>query len=280
MLASFIIVFREVLEAGLIVGIVLAATAGIRHRAPYLWGGIVAGVAGACVVAAFVGVLSRAFSGNGQDVFNAGILCFAVVMLGWHTIWMAKHGREMTRQMKELGRSLVAGESSLLAMAVVVAVAILREGSEVVLFLYGIATAAKLTASAIIMGSIFGVAAGAAVAWLLYRGLLAIPVSRLFGVTSWLIALLAAGMAGQAAALLANDNLIPALGYQLWDTSWLLSTGSIPGRALQALVGYSDRPMGIQLLAYLVTLSTLILAAKWINRTKPISIKQESSHVA
>jgi high-affinity iron transporter len=280
MLASFIIVFREMLEAGLIVGIVLAATAGIQNRAPYLIGGVLAGIAGACLVAACIGWLSSAFAGNGQDVFNASILGFAVIMLGWHTIWMARHGREMSREMKRLGRAVTQGETSLVAMAIVVAIAILREGSEVVLFLFGLATAAKLTAGAVVAGSAGGLAAGAAMSWLLYRGLLAIPVSRLFGVTSWLIALLAAGMAGRAAALLANDDLIPAFGYQLWDTSWLLSQDSLAGRALAALVGYSDRPMGIQLLAYLATLVTLITATRLINRPARPRHNPETTHVA
>lgn len=274
MLAAFIIVFREVMEAGLIVGIVLAATEGIRHRALYLWGGVLAGVGGACIVAASIGALSVAFQGNGQDVFNASILCFAVVMLGLHSVWMARHGREMAKQMREMGSAVATGDSTLMAMAVVVAVAILREGSEVVLFLYGVAASAHLGAAAIVSGSAFGIAAGAAVSWLLYRGLLAIPVSRLFSVTSWLIALLAAGMAGQAAALLANDGIIPAFGYQLWDTSWLLSTGSLLGKALQALVGYSDRPMGVQLAAYLATLAILILLSKHAGKTKVLR-KQE-----
>jgi len=266
MLASFVIVFREVLEAGLIVGIVMAATVGIRGRGRYLTAGVVAGIAGACLVAGFIDVLSTALAGNGQDVFTAGILVLAVLMLGWHTVWMARHGREIARQMKALGGAVQNGERSLFAMAVVVAVAVLREGSEIVLFLYGIAISAKLGAVALIGGGLAGLAAGGAVAWLLYRGLLAIPLHRLFGVTSWLIALLAAGMAGQAAALLAGDDLIPALGYQLWNTSWLLSTGSLLGKALQALVGYSDRPMGVQLLAYVATLAILIGASRHVAR--------------
>lgn len=266
MLASFVIVFREVLEAGLVIGIVMAATVGIRGRGRYLAGGVVAGVAGACMVAGGIDVLAAALQGNGQDVFTAGILVLAVFMLGWHNVWMARHGREIARQMHDLGGAVQSGERSLLAMAVVVAVAVLREGSEIVLFLYGIAISARLGAVALIGGGLAGVAAGAAVAWLLYRGLLAIPLHRLFGVTSWLIALLAAGMAGQAAALLANDDLIPALGYQLWNTSWLLSTGSLLGKALQALVGYSDRPMGIQLLVYLATLATLVIASRRVAR--------------
>ncbi|HTQ70089.1 MAG TPA: FTR1 family protein, partial [Acidocella sp.] len=166
---------------------------------------------------------------------------------------------------------------SLAALAVVVAVAVVREGSEVVLFLFGIAAGSNIGAVSLAAGGVLGLILASAVSWLLYRGLVIIPVHRLFTVTNALIALLAAGMAGQAAALLANDDLIPAFGYQIWDTSWLLTTGSIPGRALQALIGYSDRPMGVQLAAWLATLILLIALSKWAGRPQTIS-KQEPSN--
>ena len=95
MLPSLLIVFREVFEAGLIVGIVMAVTSGVIGRGRWVAGGVAAGVLGACVVAVFTGGLSQLFSGNGQELFNAGILSFAVVMLGWHNVWMARHGREL-----------------------------------------------------------------------------------------------------------------------------------------------------------------------------------------
>ncbi|HTI00081.1 MAG TPA: FTR1 family protein [Acidisoma sp.] len=266
MLASLLIVFREVLEAGLIVGIVLAATVGIARRGLYIAGGIAAGVAGATLLAVFAGALTNALSGNGQEVFDASILIIAVFMLGWHNVWMASHGREMARHFKEMGHAVALGETSLMAMAVVVAVAVLREGSEVALFLYGIATSAKIGLAAMLLGGAIGVLGGALVSWLIYRGLLAIPLHRLFGVTSLLIALLAAGMAGRAAAILAGADLLPAWGYQLWDTSWLVSDGSLIGRALQALVGYTAQPMGIQLAVWLVTLTLLIGASRYVHR--------------
>jgi high-affinity iron transporter len=148
-----------------------------------------------------------------------------------------------------------------------VAVAVLREGAEVVLFLYGIAVSGHEGWLAMLAGGLVGVAGGVLVSLLLYRGLVAIPVHRLFAVTGWLIALLAAGMAGQAAAILAGADLIPAWGYQLWDTSWLLPEDSIPGRALHALVGYADRPMGVQLAAWAVVLAVLIVGARVVRNT-------------
>jgi high-affinity iron transporter len=265
MLASLIIVFREVFEAGLIVGIVLAATRGIGHRGTFIAYGVGAGIVGASGLAYFAGALSDALAGRGQEVFNASILALAAAMLGWHNLWMASHGRELTRELKAMGKAVAAGDKSLAAMMIVVAIAVLREGAEVVLFMYGIAASSTEGWPALLVGAVLGIALGATVSFLLYLGLVAIPVHRLFFVTSWLIAVVAAGMAGQAVATLASIDLIPSWGYELWDTSWLLPLDSIPGRALHALVGYSDRPMGVQLAAYLVVLGGLIIGGRLIE---------------
>ena len=266
MLATLIIVFREVLEAGLIIGIVLAATEGVAHRGRWIASGIAGGVAGAALLAGFAGALSNAFSGSGQELFNATILIIAVVMLGVHITWMASHGRQMAQEMQAMGRAVVEGDRSLTAMALVVAVAVLREGSEVVLFLFGIATSSHEGAAPMLLGGAAGVLAGGGVSWLLYRGLVAIPMRHLFKITNGMIALLAAGMAGQAAAILAGADMLPTLGDQLWDTSGILRDDSIVGRALHALIGYSDRPPGVQVLAFLITLTALTTLSRLVGQ--------------
>jgi len=268
MLATLVIVFREVLEAGLIVGIVLAATEGVAGRGRWIAGGIALGIAGAALLATFAGALSSAFSGTGQELFNASVLLVAVVMLGIHTVWMASHGREINRNMKALGVSVAAGDRSLTAMALVVGIAVLREGSEVVLFLFGIATSTHEGGLPMLLGGLAGVASGAAVSWLLYRGLVAIPTRHLFSVTNWMIAFLAAGMAGQAASILAGADIIPTLGDQLWDSSGILRDDSLLGRAMHALVGYADRPSGVQLLAFLITLATLVGLSRMVAQSE------------
>lgn len=264
MLAAALIVFREVLEAGLIVGVVLAATEGVAGRARWIVGGVASGVVGAGLVALFAQQLSEAFAGSGQAVFNAAILVAAVLMLSWHILWMSRHAREMVSDMRALGRKLSAGETTLLAMATVVAVAVLREGAEVVLFLYGVA-AGGAGPIAMLGGGLVGVAGGAAISFLIYRGLLAIPTGKLFAVTNGLVALLAAGMAGQASVYLEQAGFLPSLGDQVWDTSWLLRDDSLIGRALHALVGYSDRPMGVQIATYVVVLTALVAAGRHIG---------------
>jgi high-affinity iron transporter len=253
-LAALIIVFREVFEAGLIIGIVLAVTRSVPHRNLWIGGGVLAGVAGACLVAAFAGALSNLFAGMGQELFNAAILGIAVVMLTWHNVWMARHGREMASEVRAIGQAVAEGSKSLFALAVVVGVAVLREGSEVALFLYGILTSDGGSALSLALGGVVGLVLGALVCLLTYAGLISIPMRSLFAVTTVLITLLAAGMAAQAAAFLEKANWLTAMSNVVWDTSWLLEESSIPGKALHTLVGYSDQPTAMQLVVYVAVL--------------------------
>lgn len=267
MLGALIIVFREVIEAGLIVGIVMAATRGVAGRGRWVTIGVVGGVLGASIVAIFAGAISDAFQGSGQELFNASVLGIAVLMLMWHNAWMARHGREIADEMRRVGSAVSEGAKPLTALAVVVGLAVLREGSEVVLFLYGI-FASGTTASSLLAGGLLGIAAGAAFTALTYFGLLAIPNRHIFSVTSWLIALLAAGMAAQCAQFLNNAGMVVALDKTVWDTSWLLSEGSIFGRMLHALIGYTERPTEMQLVVYVAILIAMFLLMR-IARYSP-----------
>ena len=269
MLAIAIIVFREVLEAALVAGIVLAASRGVPRRGVWVSGGIAAGVLGAAVVAACAGAIASAVNGVGQELFNAAILFTAVTMLGWHNIWMNRHGRELAAAAATLGKAVLGRSRPLCTLALVVGIAVLREGSEAVLFLYGIAIASGVGTLSIFGGSILGLGGGAAIGALIYFGLLAIPVRRLFGVTSWLILLLAAGMASQGAAFLMQANLLPSLGNELWDTSWILSERSMLGILLHVLIGYSAQPAGIQVVFYLATLLVIGSLMRVAGRVSP-----------
>ncbi len=268
MLASAIIVFREVLEAALVVGIVLAATKGVGGRGGWVGLGLVAGALGAGLVAAFAARISQAAAGMGQEVFNAAVLFAAASMLGWHNVWMGRHGREMAADIGAVGQAVQTGQRPLYALAVVVGLAVLREGSEVVLFLYGIAAAAQQGESAAILaGGMVGLGAGALAGFAIYSGLARIPTRRLFAVTTWLILLLAAGMAAQGAGFLLQAGLLPSVGGALWDSSDLLSETSIIGRILHTLVGYIAQPDGMQLIFYGATLAVISLLMRRAGRT-------------
>jgi high-affinity iron transporter len=268
MLGSAVLVFREVLEAALIVAIVLGATRGVVGRGRWIGVGILAGVLGAVVVAAFAGVIADALQGRGQELFNAGVLLAAVAMLAWHNAWMAAHGRAIVAEMRRVGHDVTVGARPLTALGLVAALAVLREGSETALFLYSF-TASGAAWPTTLGGGALGLIAGIAVGWLLYRGLLAIPISRFFTTVSWMVVLLASGLAATAAGYLNQAGLAPALGMQIWDTSGVIAQDSWLGMLLHILIGYNDRPMGIQLVFYGCTLLAILTLMRMANGTRP-----------
>ncbi len=262
MLATAIIVFREAIEAGLIIGIVLAATRGVAGRGLQVALGGIGGALGACLVALFAGSIAEAFEGAGQELLNAAILAVAVIMLTWHVVWMSSHGRQMAAELRQAGADVAGGRRPLSALSIVVGAAVLREGFEVVLFLSGIAIGGGVGWPMLLLGGVIGLALAAALTALTYAGLVRLPAHRLFAVTGWMVTLLACGLAAQAAGLLQQGGLVNMLDATVWNSSALLPEGSIAGRMLHTLVGYTDRPTGLQVAVYAATLATILLLSR------------------
>ena len=261
MLGVALLVFREVLEAALIVTVVAAATRGVSHRRIFIGGGIALGVIGAGLVALCMGFIEGSLGGSGQELFEASVFFAAVVMIGWHVTWMSSHGKEMVQRVRSVTASIESGSSSVAILLVVIALAVMREGSEIVLFLFGLAAggAGQLDLAA---GVPLGLTGGVALGFVLYFGLLRIPIRHFFRATNWMLVLLAAGLASSAAAYLIQADWLPALGNQLWDTSWLLSNDSLIGQTLHVLVGYEARPAGMQLAFWALTFGVLLIAMR------------------
>jgi len=257
MIATALIVFREIFELALVVGIVMAATQGVTGRGRWIAAGVAGGALLACAVALFAGAIANAVQGMGEELLNASILLLATCMLGWHNVWMSRHGRELAQQMNAVGQEVAQGSRPLYALAVVAGLAALREGSEIVLFLWGVAASDTGGAWLMLLGGALGLAGGGLVGLALYLGLLRIPQRYIFSVTSWMILLLAAGMASQGAGFLVQAGWLPPLGEPVWDTSWLLRDTSATGRVLHTLIGYTARPDGIQLVFYAVALAAI-----------------------
>jgi high-affinity iron transporter len=262
MLGAMIIVFREVIEAGLIVGIVMAVTQGLHASRLVIAGGVAAGLVGAMLVAAFAGAIAEAMAGVGQEIFNASILLIAVVMLIWHNVWMASHGRELAAEVKAVGDAVRTGSRPIFALGVVCALAVMREGSEVALFMYGLAASAGSTASELVIGSILGLMGGVAVTAITYLGLATVPQRRLFAVTTALISFLAAGLAAQAVRFLQQAGVLTMMSQTAWDSSAILSDTSLFGRVLHTLIGYSDQPSVLQVVVYAATLAIIVVLTK------------------
>lgn len=266
MLGVAIIVFRETLEAALFVGIIAAATRGLTGRSRYLVGGILAGALGALALAAGAEHISALADGIGQDLLNAAILSLALAMLVWHCVWASNQGAQTAAQARALGHSFGQQQRKPWALLVVVALSVLREGAETVLFVAGYSTG--VDPSGTVAGAIAGVVGGVAVGLLIYVGLTRVPVQRVFMVTNTLILLMAASIASQLARALSQAGVISAWGQSLWDTSNWLRVESPVGMVAHALAGYDARPTGLQLAFYVMALVIIVSGARWVKKAQ------------
>jgi high-affinity iron transporter len=266
MFATALIVFRESLEAALFVGIVAAATRGLVGRGSWLAGGVVAGVIGALALAAGADKIGALADGIGQDLVNVGILTAALAMLAWHCIWVSTHGKEMSQEARQLGTSVRAGRSTPRALMVAVALAVLREGAETVLFVAGLTTGNASSGLEMVSAVLLGLAGGVALGALIYFGLSRVKPHNLFAVTNAFILVLAAAIASQLARALAQSGLVDLWSSAVWDTSRLLPSESPIGVLLHALAGYDARPSGLQLVFYVGTLLVIGLATREVRR--------------
>ena len=269
MFAVALIVLRETLEASLIVSIVLAASIGVPNRGRWVAAGVGGGILGSLLVALSAGVIAESFAGSGQELLNAAILGLAVCMLAWHNIWMASHARDLTRQANALGQAVATGGRPMIALALITGAAVLREGSETVLFLFGVAAASSEGMGALLTGGALGLLGGMILGGTLYFGLLRIPLKRLFAVMGVLVLFLAAGLAAQSVTFLVQADLLPSLGEGWWDTSAWLAEDGIPGKILHTLIGYVARPSGMQLLAWGLTIALIALPMWLIANRRP-----------
>lgn len=262
MFGTAIIVFREMLEAAIIIGIISAATREVPGRNRWIYLGLAAGLLGSLAVAGFTERISEWADGIGQELFNALVLGFAVVMLAWHNIWMSSHGAELAAHAKKVSTSIHDGREECSVLLLIVGLAVLREGSETVLFLYGMVTSQNISTFSLAIGGLAGVLAGGLVGYALYAGLLRIPLRWFFGATSLLVLLLASGMASQAAHYLIQADMLPSLASPLWDTSSALSEQSVGGKLLHSLIGYESHPAGMQVVFYCATFILISLGMK------------------
>jgi high-affinity iron transporter len=266
MFTTALIVFRESLEAALFVGIVAAATRGLSGRASWLSAGVGAGALGAIALALLARQLSGWLDGLGQDVVNIGVLSLALAMLLWHCIWVTTHSREMASDAKHLGRSVHEGRRAPWALLVAVALAVLREGAETVLFVGGSLTGAGSISPASTIGAgTAGLVAGAGIGLVIYAGLARVPARHIFSITNLLIALLAGSLASQLARALAQAGWLEVWTSPLWDSSHLLAPDSALGTFLRALVGYDARPSAAQLTAYAAVLLAIYAGTRLIK---------------
>ncbi len=267
MLQISIIVFREILEIALILGILIAATKSITGRTKWILFGLIAGIFGCSVIAFFTNNISESFEGMGQEIFNGFILIAASISISWTVLWMQKHSKTLSNELKTLSKSVKEGKKPLYILSIVVFLSVLREGAEIVLFTYS-SYLSGVSAGAVFIGLGIGIALGIIAGLALYFGMLKVFGRYFLMITTRMLIFLAAGITSQAIGFWINAEFVPPLISPIWDSSFILSQGSMIGKFLHIFLGYIDRPSAMQIIGYSANLLILIIGLKVIKYHK------------
>ncbi len=256
MLQIAIIVFREIVEIAMIIGILSAVTKDLVGRTKWIISGLSLGVVASVVVALFADLISSSMNDNGQDIVNGAILLIASSLVIWTVIWMQKHARSISGELKTVSNEIRSGKKPLYFLAIVAFLNMLREGSEISLFTYSYYISGTSLFD-VICGLLIGVLLGVVVGVVIYLGMLKIFGRYFLMATSWIMIFLACGLIAQACGFWIDAKLIAPLGNPIWDSSAILSQASWFGKFLHIFFGYIDQPAGIQVIAYFATLAAV-----------------------
>lgn len=248
------IVWRESVEALLVVGILytwLRSSPAGRKGLPWLWGGVAAGLGLAVMLALVLLGISSWLSDDGQEWFQAimGLLaCGLVVQMVY---WMKRHGAGLKRELEQ-GASKDLERSNWWGLFVLVAIAVAREGSETVVFLYGSVMAGIAEGSAVhlALAGVLGFCAALFSFWLLQAGGKLFTWRRFFKFTEILLLLLACSLLVSGMDHLISLEVLPTLVDPIWDSAWLLDTQGGLGKILADFAGYRASPSLMQVIIW------------------------------
>ena len=195
----------------------------------------------------------------GQEIFNAIIILSASFLIAITVIWMKKHGKEIVGKLKQTGEDVKKGDAPIYILTIITALTILREGSEIVLFSYGLMAKGETLVN-ILTGALLGSCLAIFVSGLAYFGVVKISTAKILNYTSYLLILLCAGMASIGVNYLVQGGIINFGTNIVWDSSSILSDSSILGEILSILIGYISRPSLIQVVVYVSVIILLSLA--------------------
>lgn len=253
LLNSVILVLQETLEAALLVSVLLAISYRRWQTVTWLPFGLGAGLVLAFVYASQMDVISEWFDYVGQEAVNA-FLQFAIAVPAMLCAWALVRS----------GQAALSGRQARLfsiCACIAVALAITREGSEVLMYLGGFLRAEDHF-QPVMIGSLIGFGIGVSTGLLLFYGLLALPAAWTRRAAVFLLALFSGNMLSQAVLQLTQADWIPAT-QALWNTSGWIPETSIPGQLMYALVGYEATPSPHQVVAYAAGV-VLVYAAVWL----------------
>lgn len=272
------IVWRESVEALLIVGILytwLRATPEGRRGLPYLWGGVAAGLALAVMLALVLLGVSSWLSDEGQEWFQAGMALVACALVVQMVFWMRKHGRTLQSELQSGARDSM-NASNWWGLLVLVMIAVAREGSETVVFLYGTVAAGEAASdmAMLALAGIGGFFAALITFYILQLGGKFITWRRFFAVTEILLLLLAAALLIGGLDHLISLGVVPTLIDPIWDSSRLLDDSSGIGKVLADFAGYRAFPA---LTSVIVWVLYWVIVVALLHRAQPAATPRNAA---
>lgn len=249
---ALIVVWRESLEAMLVIGVLLSWIARQPDPLPLkrgLWGGVAAGVALACALGYAAYAAQGEFAGEALERFQLAMVLFAAALILHMVLWMHEHGRGMKRELERQVEQAAASTGAVLGIAAVAALAVAREGAETVIFLYGLGMDDADSATRLFAGAAAGFAIAAATAWAVARGAKFLNLRALFRASEFLLLLIATSLLVAGTDKLIGMDWLPALVDPLWDASGILSDAGGAGRFLADFFGYRARPAATVVIA-------------------------------
>jgi len=256
--AVFLVVFREALEAGLIIGIILTALYKLEQTrfVPHVLLSILAAV-GLSVFAGFgLMSLTEAAQGNAEKLIEGFISIAACGVLTYMIFWMEEESRHIKSRVEQRVEE-AATKGEIFVFISLPFLAVLREGAETVLFLNAIALQYEGHLS--FWGAIIGLLSAGAIAALIFAGGRRVPIKPLFKWTGFLLLFISAGLLAYGIHELQEVGIIPFVKYPVWDINWLLNDKEGIGAFLKALFGYNGNPSLIEVSAYSIYLISIFL---------------------
>jgi len=277
MIETLLIMWRETLEAALVVGILLTYLRQSGHRSgvPAVWAGAGAGVVAAAVSGIVSGGAVGLLDPDTQLLVQVGILVAAAATVSWMVLWMSQHARSLRGELQQKADVALASGRRL-GLALVAFVAVFREGVETVLFLWGIGAqhGFRLTAVPVIGAGLAGAGLAVGTAWLFFRGFAFLNLRTFFRTTGVLLLLVAGGLLVSAANQLIGLGWLPPIVPQVWNTSWLVPDGSVVGAILGALMGYRSRPSLLEVLVFVAYFPPMLWALRRSSAATPAPRRQ------
>lgn len=267
-----LVVFRECLEISMVLGIICAATKSIQNFVIYITAGIMSGIITAAILAFFITKLTSSFSGFGEEFVDVGIIMLTVVIIGVTAIWVKKYAANMHNKMSDLSNKMERGTTPKIILTAVVATTILREVTEMILYMHALAVSSEFSPTDYILGFGSGIIMGIAVSVGIYYGLSKIALKYLFSISFKLLVLVASSLAAEAAGILTSIGYLDVGNEPLWDSSWLISDSSMIGQVLKMLVGYNAQPNAMQIIFFVITAVFIFTSAKLGERKRNVKI--------